>query len=118
MIEFSRGIGNGSLRQLAKLILYDNQIGDAGMIAFAEALKPTDNFPMGSLRHLTELHFAFNQISDTGMVSFASLPQPQPHWRCWNDRTFPRDRQRVHGGSECCVGVWESGSHESGENCM
>ena len=35
----------GSLAQLEKLSLGGNQIGDVGMTAFAEALKPTDKFP-------------------------------------------------------------------------
>jgi hypothetical protein len=49
MIELSRAIAIGSLRQLTTLGLNYNQSGDIGMITFAEALQPTDNFPMGSL---------------------------------------------------------------------
>ena len=40
---------SGALGGLTKLSLSYNQIGDAGMIAFSEALKPNSNFPMGAL---------------------------------------------------------------------
>ena len=46
MAEISRAIASGSLRQLTTLGLNYKQIGDIGMITFAEALQPTDNFPM------------------------------------------------------------------------
>ena len=40
-------ISKGALASLTVLHLELNQIGDAGMIAFSEALKPNSNFPMG-----------------------------------------------------------------------
>ena len=41
--------------QLEKLFLHENTFGNPGMIAFAEALKPTPEIPMGALAHLTLL---------------------------------------------------------------
>ena len=71
MKAFASAIASGSLRNLIKLSLYDSQIDDTCMIAFAEALKPTDNFPMGSLRSLTSLSLRNNNISDPGMIAFS-----------------------------------------------
>ena len=72
MTAFSNALGNGSLRSLDILDLDNNQIGDVGMVEFSRQIT------IGSLRHLTELHLAFNQISDTGMVSFANAIKPTP----------------------------------------
>ena len=71
MIELSRLITSGSLRQLTCLDLENHQIGDGGMIAFAEALKPTDKFPMGSMGALEELYLGINRIGDPGLQALA-----------------------------------------------
>ena len=63
---------SGALGSLQQLWLQGNQIGDAGMIAFAEALKPNSNFPMGSLASLTRLDLSINQIGDEGMKAFST----------------------------------------------
>ena len=61
----------GSLGNLQVLYLSYNQFGDAGMAAFANAIKSTPENPMGSLGHLTRLDIANNKIADPGMVSFS-----------------------------------------------
>jgi Leucine-rich repeat (LRR) protein len=76
MITFSQAIANGALAQLESLVLYSNKIGDTGMIAFAEALKPNSNFPMGALGSLKQLDLSFNEIGDVGMVAFAEALKP------------------------------------------
>ena len=72
MITFSQAIANGALAQLESLVLYSNKIGDTGMIAFAEALKPNSNFPMGSLANLERLDLDENEIGDDSMEAFSS----------------------------------------------
>lgn len=42
------------------------------MIAFADAIKPTDEVPMGSLASLEALFLGDNQISDNGMEAFSA----------------------------------------------
>ena len=42
-------ISSGALPNLVNLQLNYNQIGDTVMIAFADAIKPTDEFPMGAM---------------------------------------------------------------------
>ena len=54
---------------LQKLYLNGNQIGGAGMAAFAEALKPN---PSGALATLTRLDLRYNQIGDEGMKVFST----------------------------------------------
>ena len=66
-------ISSGALASLQTLWLNHNQIGDAGMIAFAEALKPNSNFPMGALASLKELYIGGNQIGDSGMKAFSAV---------------------------------------------
>ena len=46
------------------------------MIALAEALKPTDKFPMGALGKLEGLSLAANEIGDEGMAAFAEALKP------------------------------------------
>ena len=48
----SLAIASGALPNLLDLGLGYNQIGDSGMIAFADAIKPTDEIPMGALPSL------------------------------------------------------------------
>ena len=47
------------------LYLYENQIGDPGITALADALGK------GALAQLKELNLFSNQIGDTGMIAFA-----------------------------------------------
>ena len=72
MITFSQAIANVALAQLESLVLYRKKIGDTGMIAFAEALKPNSNFPMGSLANLERLDLDENEIGDDSMEAFSS----------------------------------------------
>ena len=72
MTTFSRAIANGALGALRQLALDSNQIGDAGIIAFANAIKPTPQNPMGALGSLVKLDLYRNRIGDVGMQSFAS----------------------------------------------
>ena len=65
-------ISNGSLGNLIVLDLSDNQIGDAGMIALANAIKPTTENPMGSLANLILLFLSGNKIGDEGMKALSS----------------------------------------------
>jgi hypothetical protein len=60
------------MANLKELDLFSNQIGDAGMIAFADAIKPTPENPMGSLALLERLFLVGNQIGDEGMKAFSS----------------------------------------------
>ena len=65
-------ISSGALPNLVDLRLSSNKIGDTGMIAFADAIKPTDEFPMGALASLTKLWLNHNQIGDEGMHAFSA----------------------------------------------
>ena len=65
-------LNSGSLASLEALDLSANQIGNEGMIAFADAIKPTDEFPMGSLASLEDLRLWDNTIGDKGMKVFSS----------------------------------------------
>ena len=56
------------VRMLANLVdlqLGNNQIGDTGMIAFVDAIKPTDEIPMGGLGCLQKLELHSNPASDS-----------------------------------------------------
>ena len=66
----------GSMANLRTLDLSWNELGDTGMIAFADATKPTAESPIGSLRHLASLSLHNNQIGDTGMLAFAEALKP------------------------------------------
>ena len=72
MEKLSLMIGKGSLASLDQLYLFSSNIGNAGMIAFSEAIEPTDKFPMGSLVKLEGLYLNSNQISDDGMKAFST----------------------------------------------
>ena len=67
MLAFGYLASSGSMGSLQQLWLGGNVIGDAGMIAFADALKST----IGSLRLLTVLSLVDNQIGDAGMIEFS-----------------------------------------------
>ena len=64
-------VARGSLGKLKELGLEGNQIGDAGMIAFADAIKVTPENPMGALGKLQTLNLRWNQIGDEGMKAFS-----------------------------------------------
>ena len=59
------GLASGALASLKELYLFNNQIGDIGLSALAEAVSK------GALPALKLLHLQYNQISDTGISSFA-----------------------------------------------
>ena len=46
------------------------------MIAFAEALKPTPNFPMGSMLNLGRSTSTGTTFGDAGMIAFAGAIKP------------------------------------------
>jgi Leucine-rich repeat (LRR) protein len=64
-------LSSGALANLVDLQLGNNQIGDTGMIAFVDAIKPTDEIPMGALAKLTNLDLAYNKIGDDGMKALS-----------------------------------------------
>tara|TARA_B110000046_G_scaffold71958_1_gene79833 strand:- start:4782 stop:5039 length:258 start_codon:yes stop_codon:yes gene_type:complete len=55
MNHFANVLRNVELASLTHLYLERDQIGDNGMIAFADAIKPTDEIPMGALVSLKTL---------------------------------------------------------------
>ena len=61
----------GALVNLTLLGLPSNLIGDAGMIAFANAIKPTPQNPMGALPRLEDLFLNQNAIGDAGVTALA-----------------------------------------------
>merc|ERR1711988_1470510 len=61
----------GLMRNVKKLKLYDNRIGDIGVTAIANVIKPTTENPMGALANLGELWLNDNQMSDAGMIALA-----------------------------------------------
>eukprot|EP00966_Prymnesium_polylepis_P100742 2333325-Prymnesium_polylepis.1 len=61
----------GSMGSLQRLGLSSNKIGDTGMTAFADAIKPTAENPSGALANLKELWLGSNQIGDAGMIEFS-----------------------------------------------
>ena len=56
MTAFSTNLCNGALPRLRELYLYENQIGDAGMEAFAAALGGGS----GAMANLTHLNLCAN----------------------------------------------------------
>jgi Leucine-rich repeat (LRR) protein len=72
MESLSSAIAMVFMGKLQKLFLHRNKIGDSGMIAFANAIKPTPENPMGSLGNLEQLFLCENQIGDEGMKSLSS----------------------------------------------
>ena len=65
-------IANGALASLEEFILDENQIADAGMISFSNAIKPTPQTPLGSLSTLEYLILDDNAIGDAGLAALAS----------------------------------------------
>jgi len=71
MKSFSIVLASGSLGNLEHLFLNYNKIGDNGMVALADAIKPTPENPMGSLGNLQVLDLSHNQIGNNGMKKFS-----------------------------------------------
>ena len=71
MKAFASAIASEALPRLEKLFLYQNQIGDAGMSAFAGAIGAS-----GALGNLKDLYLFNNQIGDAGMIAFADAIKP------------------------------------------
>ena len=78
---------SGALAQLTRLHLDHNSIGDAGLTAFAEAIKPTADNASGALPQLKKLYLHYNQIGDVGTQALAgalskgALDKLQVCWR-------------------------------------
>jgi len=64
-------VASGALDTLLTLRLSCNQIGDAGLSAFARALQPTADLPAGALPRLRELSLHHNQIGEAGVAALA-----------------------------------------------
>lgn len=74
MKSFASSIASGAFPDLQVLLLDSNGIGDAGLIALSDALKPSSAPPWrGALRYLHEISVSHNQIGNEGMKAFASL---------------------------------------------
>ena len=74
-VTLSSTIATGALTELVDLRLNYNDIGDNGMIAFADAIKPCEETPgvaQGKLTKLNSLDFGGNRIGDKGMEAFSS----------------------------------------------
>ena len=63
---------NGALPQLHKLNLGSNQIGDAGITALAQVIKPVSEDGSGALAKCQTLTLNSNQIGDDGIEALAS----------------------------------------------
>jgi len=72
MIALSNTFSRGALPSLTKLTFFRNQIGDKGMIAFADAITPTEEFHKGALASLQSLEIDDNEIGDGGMEAFST----------------------------------------------
>ena len=70
MISFADALGKGALDKLTTLYLMGNKISDAGLSAFAKAITPGPS-GKGALDNLKELHMYNNQIGDVGMQALA-----------------------------------------------
>ena len=53
MCGVAKAVESGALAQLTVLNLQENQMGDAGLITLAEAIKPTADNASGALDKLT-----------------------------------------------------------------
>ena len=67
---FSNAINSGTLNSLIYLNLNTNNITSEGMMAFLDAIKPTDEMPMGTLESLQSL--SIGTIGDHGMMAFSA----------------------------------------------
>ena len=68
-VTLSSTIATGTLTELVDLRLNCNDIGDNGMIAFADAIKPSE--AQGKLANLDHLDISYNRIGDKGMGAFS-----------------------------------------------
>ena len=64
-------LASGALAQCQELDLSMNQIGDAGIAALAEAIKPVSEGGSGALAQCQELELSLNQIGDAGLTALA-----------------------------------------------
>ena len=78
MQAFSSAIATGALPLLEKLILSGNAIGDAGLFALVDAVKPSSANPRGALPRLEQLLLDSNAIGDAGLISLADAVKPTP----------------------------------------
>ena len=62
---------SGALLHCEKLLLGLNQIGDAGIIALAQVIKPVSEGGSGALSQCTDLDLMDNQIGDAGITALA-----------------------------------------------
>ena len=69
-------ISSGALASLEKLYLDNNQIGDEGMIALAEAITPNMD-GKGALASLKDLRLYENRIGDAGFEALAKAITPR-----------------------------------------
>ena len=65
MKSFSEALSSGALPQLTHLLLQQNQIGDAGLTSFSDALA------RGALTQLTTFDISYNKIGNAGLKSFS-----------------------------------------------
>jgi hypothetical protein len=72
MIKLSEALTSGALAQCQRLGLAGNKIGDAGITAFAQAIKPVSEGGSGAMANLKVLGVDKNQIGDAGCTSLAS----------------------------------------------
>ena len=62
---------SGALSQLIELNVGWNEIGDVGMAAFAQAIKPVNEGGSGARSQLTKLWLSENKIGDAGVSARA-----------------------------------------------
>lgn len=72
-IALAQACASGALGSLKYLSLSLNGLGDAGIIAFADGIKPTPENPMGALGNVEYLSLEGNQIGDEGMAAFSAV---------------------------------------------
>ena len=64
-------VASGSMGNLQSLWIDGINIGDTGMTAFADAIKPNSKKPSGAMGALSTLSLDNNHIGEEGMASFA-----------------------------------------------
>ena len=75
MSFYARFFARGALAQLTRLDLEANRIGDAGLTALAEAIKPAADNASGALASLKSLNLRRNTIGDDGMRARCATQQ-------------------------------------------
>ena len=86
MKSLAEALVSGALPKLRFLWLGNNRIGDDGMTAFAQAVKPVSEGGSGALPAVTTLDLRKNNFGDAGMTALASavgsgaLPQLLELW--------------------------------------